>query len=94
MKIPYKSLMKEPAAYYPVMPIWNSLPTAEFAEASRTVEVSEPEDSATTSISLVVERTGGATGVVEVFWSITASNGQLTIILLLFVVIFVFVNIC
>lgn len=49
--------------------------TSEFAEASH--EVSEPEDSATTSINLVVERTGGATGVVEVFWSISASSGEL-----------------
>lgn len=49
--------------------------TSEFAEASH--EVSEPEDSATTSINLVVERTGGASGVVEVFWSISASSGEL-----------------
>ena len=48
---------------------------SEFAEASH--EVSEPEDSATTSISLVVERTGGATGVVEVFWNVSASSGKL-----------------
>ena len=58
--------------------IGNFSPTAEFAEASRAVQVSEPEDGATASISLTVERTGGATGVVEVSWSITADNGEPT----------------
>lgn len=49
--------------------------TSEFSEVS--YEVSEPEDSATTSVNLVVERRGGATGVVEVSWSVSASNGEL-----------------
>lgn len=39
--------------------------------------MSEPEDSGTTSISLAVERIGGATGVVEVFWSVSATSGEL-----------------
>ena len=37
--------------------------------------VSEPED-ASASVSLIVERIGGATGVVEVSWSLTSSNGE------------------
>ena len=49
---------------------------AEFAEGSRAVLVSEPEDGATASVSLVVERTGGVTGVVEVSWTLTSSNGE------------------
>ena len=51
--------------------------TAEFAETSRRVLVSEPEDSTTTSISLTVERTGGDTGVVEVSWTLTSDSGEL-----------------
>lgn len=49
---------------------------AEFAESSRVVSVSEPEDSDTASVSLVVERIGGDTGVIEVSWSLSSSNGR------------------
>ena len=50
--------------------------SAEFAVGSRAVVVSEPEDGASASVSLIVERTGGTTGVVEVSWSLTFSNGE------------------
>ena len=52
--------------------------TAEFAVGSRSVSVLEPEDGASVSVSLVVERTGGATGVVEVSWTLTSTNGEST----------------
>lgn len=48
----------------------------EFAEGSRSVQASEPEGASSTSVSLTVERTGGATGVVTVSWSLTADNGE------------------
>ena len=48
----------------------------EFAAGSRSVSVLEPEDGASVSVSLVVERTGGATGVVEVSWTLTSTNGE------------------
>ena len=37
--------------------------------------VSEPDEGATVSVSLMVERTGGTTGVVEISWTITSNNG-------------------
>ena len=50
--------------------------TAEFADGSRAVLVTEPEEGDSTSVSLVVERTGGTTGVVSISWNITSSNGK------------------
>lgn len=49
--------------------------SAEFAVESRAVVVSEP-DGVSASVGLIVERTGGATGVVEVSWSLTSTNGE------------------
>ena len=39
------------------------------------MSVPEPESGASASVTLVVERTGGDTGVVEVSWTLTSSNG-------------------
>ncbi|CAI8030499.1 Adhesion G-protein coupled receptor V1 [Geodia barretti] len=49
----------------------------QFAVGSRSVSVLEPEDGASVSVSLVVERTGGATGVVEVSWTLTSQTGMI-----------------
>ena len=52
---------------------------AEFATDDRNVEVNEGDSQS--SLTLTVERVGGAVGVVQVQWNLTTSNGMSYVIL-------------
>lgn len=49
------------------------LAITEFAAADRNVEVNEGDTQ--TTLTLTVERVGGAVGVVQVLWTLTRSDG-------------------
>ena len=52
----------------------NSMCVAEFAADDRNVEVNEGDSQST--LTLTVERVGGAVGVVQVQWNLTTSSGM------------------